>query len=251
MSLIIIESANCQQLHAVKLFTCALLFCTNLCNAQEPDKSHFYKRFYVDAQIASHYYVFKYSAVEPKGIVITPWCVNVGYYLTPRIAVQMGLLHNHENSVSINTYYPTSGPTTDFYREDDRWNTSIPVLLRFTLVRNLSRRFKVDVIAGGAFGYSKVKTKDYQIQAGQTSNYKKFDYQQANIFGSVGLSGRYIFSKHWEIVVDYTRTRNLADISTFNYLLATGQESPWFGGYAFGVRYRFNLKKPVSTSTMP
>jgi hypothetical protein len=216
--------------------------------AQTPKKRPLPAKFYIGAQLAAHQYFVQHEGFMPNKTNVSPWYVNLGYRFLPRFALQAGVLSSHVRDDHQSTFVmPNGGGIRYSNSSDQEWNTAIPVALRFTLVRRLDQRFKIDVFAGGTWVHSRALIESSQTLAGVTTNYERKESRAPGYFLSLGVSGRYILTRRWEVIFDHTRNRNLAAIPAQTYFLIRGRESPWIGSVGIGGCYRFDVKKKAAT----
>ncbi|AWM33098.1 outer membrane beta-barrel protein [Hymenobacter nivis] len=220
----------------------------SMCRAQDTNTKQVPApyRFYVGGQWAYHQYIFNYSTF-PNVTDVSPWYVNAGYYISPRLAVQAGIMYMHDTFTGGGAGVNSAGKPIADIRTDNTWNTLVPMLLRFTLIRTSDRRFSMDALAGGTYGFSHGRLEQTETVAGQVIRYNLIEVRQPGFFLTVGLAGRFIFNRRWEIVGDWTYSRNTANISKQSYWQA-GVPNGRTRGLSLGVRYRFNLKRKAAES---
>lgn len=220
-----------------------------ICQAQDPKPVPAPYRFYVDGQWAYHRYIFDYPTF-PNVTDVSPWYLSAGYYLSSRLAVQAGILYMHDTFTGGGTGTTLTGqPHTDIHI-DNTWNTAVPLLVHFTLIRTSDRRFKVDALAGGTYGFSHGREEQTETVAGQVTRYDLREVRQPGFFLTAGFAGRFIFSRRWEIVADWTYSHNMANISKQSYWQA-GVPNGRTRGLSLGARYCFNLKRKAAASPVP
>lgn len=143
----------------------------------------------------------------------------------------------------------TRQPTTDV-RTYQNWNTAVPVLVRFTLIRTADRRFRVDALAGGTYFFAHARFEEVKTIAGQVTESRLDEVRKSDLFVTAGLVGRFIFGQRWEIVGDWMYSHNTANISKQSYWQA-GVPNGRTRGLSLGVRYRFNLKRKALAVANP
>lgn len=231
---------------AIVMIACSL---PGICRAQGLKQAPVPYRFYVEGQLANYRYIFDYP-MYPNVTSVSPWYLSAGYYISPRLAVQAGIMYMHDTFTSNNAGTTLTGqPTTDI-RIYQTWNTAVPMLVRFTLIRTSDCRFNMDILAGGTYGFSHERVDKTETIASQVTKYHLDEARQPGFFLTAGLAGRFIFSRRWEIVGDWTYSHNTANISKQSYWQA-GVPNGRSRGLSLGARYRFNLKRKTIASPVP
>ena len=235
----------------ITIIASVMLACSfpGICQAQDSELVPAPYRFYVDGQLANYRYIFDYST-SPNVTDVSPWYLNAGYYISPRLAVQVGVMYMHDTFTGGGAGVNSAGKPIADIHIDNTWNTVIPLLVRFTLIRTSDRRFNMDVLAGGTYGFSHGRSERTETIAGQVTKYSLDEVRQPGFFLTAGLAGRFIFNRRWEIVGDWTYSRNTANISQQSYWQA-GVPNGRTRGLSLGVRYRFNLKRKATAATAP
>jgi hypothetical protein len=123
-------------------------FCAN---AQTPGLLATPKAYYVGVQAGSSRYEMFYRnpTVTPTVFVISPWQLTAGYYLTPRLALQLNFTHSR-------TTYDSPGAIQELpngqlalfniLHEEDA-QTALPIVLRWSLSKPVAR-LQADAILG-------------------------------------------------------------------------------------------------------
>ena len=208
------------------------------------------------AQTASpypHYYVglgLYASDYQPLGGayyrgVTVPVQLTVGYQLRSRLAVQAGIAYSNANTSSfgLGKYYSGSSaaasPAAYFEYNGTSYlrTTSTTLLARYTLTRQATHRFQVDVLGGltlvnRRYAMSQVRTDIDSTQAVvATADYASAGAQN-NFLLTAGASARYRFGQHLEAMLDFTLNHD------FNHEHHSSS-SVLTGTTALGLRYRF------------
>jgi hypothetical protein len=164
-----------------------------------------------------------------------PVQATLGYQLTPRLALQIGLAYSKGGSNYSDTYnynnidgIPVTYTTTNAL---SRRAISSSLLARYTLTRQPSHRFQVDAMGGLSFDHSFYRnsgTNTYTTQG--ITDVSPYEYSGAynNLLVNLGPSFRYRFGEHFEVVYDIL----------FNTSLTSGYHSLNMS-MALGLRYRF------------
>lgn len=100
-----------------------------------------------------------------------PWYLNAGYYISPRLAVQAGIMYMHDTFTGGGAGVNSAGKPIADICTDNTWNTLVPVMLRFTLIQTSDRRFSMDALAGGTHGFSHGRLEQTETVAGQVIRY--------------------------------------------------------------------------------
>jgi hypothetical protein len=164
-----------------------------------------------------------------------PVQATLGYQLTPRLALQVGLAYSKENYKDSNNYtysnidgIPVTYSTVTAF---SRRAISSSLLARYTLTRQPSHRFQVDAVGGLSFDHSFYRnsgTDTYIIQG--IAEVRPYEYTGTynSLLVNLGPSFRYRFSEHLEAVYDIL----------FNTSLTSGYHN-LNASMALGLRYRF------------
>lgn len=172
-----------------------------------------------------------------------PVQLTLGYQLTPRLAVQLsGAASSSTSNYSGITGYYTSPTGTTGYKtfiyngSSTARNTTVTLLVRYTLTRQLAHRFQVDALGGLTLElqhYTESNTRaEFDSTNTQTAVVRNAaDYRHRDLLLTAGLSPRFRFSRHLEAVLDVALSRN-----------ATGTGRGLTGATALGLRYRFGAQ---------
>ena len=138
-------------------------------------------------------------------------------------------------------YYPTSTPALPYYfnylAHNAQRSTSVRGLARYTLTRQSAHHMQFDVLGGFTLDYQRTH---YTSSSTDTDSLqtviatKEYDerYHHTNFLLTGGLSTRYHFGRHLEVVLDVTLSRSFL----------RGEFSGFPGSTALGLRYRFGQR---------
>jgi hypothetical protein len=218
-------------------------------NAQTPGFLATPKAYYVGVQAGSSRYEMFYRspAVTPTVFVISPWLLTAGYYLTPRLAVQVSFTHSR-------TTYDSPGGIQELpngqlalyniYHEEDA-QTAIPIVLRWALSKP-GTRLQADAILGITWGHHFYKATTYDQLNGKITREYAYGNQGSLGYLTAGIGGRYGISQHFEATGDITWNRTMNDESSAVHRQVSGNSLGLTRSMSIGVRYRFNLRKPTA-----
>ena len=168
------------------------------------------------------------------------WYLYGGYYLRPRLALQLGL-----------QYGPpvTTGESTAIRKAGDYWHyvenraideslLAVPVQVRYALTRSFRRRLQVEAVGGAALVRAQTRFREFQTDGYEVIDEVVYEFRRhalgvtANLGGalSYGLDRR----RRVQFTVDYGLLQDLHYLFTNPEPLAT---------YAkVGLRYRFSYR---------
>ena len=161
-----------------------------------------------------------------------------GYYLTPRLAVQLGVQRGGEVRDN-STYFSTPGvPDSAFSVANGRFerrHLALPVLLRFGLTPAFLRRWQLDALAGLVPVWSSAEFREYLLVSRHLTNQQTFGFRRTDfgLHGSLGFNIAYGFGRR--------RRVQLTGEAVLNKDLRTlfEDKGSWQGGLSAGLRYRF------------
>lgn len=180
----------------------------------------------VGLQATAQRYEVRYPISGLNEISFIPAQLTVGYRLTSRLLVQVGVAYRKE---SLNNYFLLDSATVERTRTTETYRSVVvPLTARYTVSHNLEKRLLLDVVGGVALFHS-------------THNFSQLSYTVPRIitpteegatksYFTFGLSGHYRFNSHLEGVLDLLLNKATAGGSTL---------SPRFYNAALGVRYAF------------
>lgn len=207
------------------------------------------RRFYVSLQLAEGSYELYYDKT-----ILTPTVAQVaspfmmGFYLTDRLAIQAGYGRESSNSNNVGGYERT--PSGQVIRHGITLSSETTYLLPVTLRYALSRRrprLRADLLLGLAYAHSAYDYDAHTEVDGVTVGPHTTDSGQGGqVCLTGGLSGRFVFNRHFEAVVDYMINRNLKDMPAYTHQQVTGNRWGLTRSISLGLRYRFNLHKPIA-----
>ncbi|MCI1187015.1 outer membrane beta-barrel protein [Hymenobacter sp. DH14] len=214
------------------------------CRAQEVSMQQFKLTYYVGIEaLRANYEVFYPStpALTNSG----SWQLCAGVRIRSRLSIQAGYANIMHSSREDPAYEGTtlSGSYITGKRGSDTRTLTIPLIIRYSLIRRAHPRLQIDAIAGGtlvADNYSLfyldyvdgVLVRDYHESAHITQ-----------VCATAGLGARYPFGRHLEGVLDWTYSRNLKAVPEPIHQQVTGNRFGLTRALSLGLRYRFAVKK--------
>lgn len=165
--------------------------------------------------------------------------VYCGYYLTPRLAVQLGVQYEretkHAGSISIDAP-DRQFPVANVFAQHDTW--AVPVQLRYALTPVLQQRFQLDGLAGITPMGVAVHLREYEVANRRATDQVVYEFRRTHfgVHGMLGLAAEYGFGRRRRVqaVAEGVVTKDLS------YLLAGS--SLLQGGVSLGLRYRFGYR---------
>lgn len=156
-------------------------------------------KFYVGAQVGAHLYLVDYSSGS-QGVAVSPVHVQVGYQISPRLALQLGVGYRHRESNAGSTTSPIPGyPSTQF--ETDWWTTDLPLTARYTLSKPTSR-LKFDLIGGVVLVQSRYRYSRQVGKDGVVFEREFIDNKATDAYLTAGAGMRYGLSRKLDLTFD-------------------------------------------------
>ncbi|MBO3271258.1 hypothetical protein [Hymenobacter defluvii] len=190
-------------------------------------------QWYVGAQVGAYGYAVRSSGnyySYRRGTIIGPY-LYVGYYLRPRLAVQLGLQYDHKQ------YNDNFYPTGQGYYEtsQNEYNLAVPVLLRYALTKLPQQRVQVDVVAGAALVFYRLhyQRKEYVPSQIEPTIITGGREKQSAVNPMLGLSLAYGFGRTRRVQV------TAEGVFIRPLLSAAYGLQP---GLSIGLRYRFKYR---------
>ncbi|SFP70657.1 outer membrane protein [Hymenobacter arizonensis] len=195
-------------------------------------------KFYVGLAAYSSYYQNFGGKAARNSSVRLPVQLTAGYQLGPRISLQVGVAHSRANYSYDNEfiYYPEPNNAPQYSRFQGSIRsqvTSVSLLSRYTLTRNLAHRVQFDALAGAGLengsGNSRSTRSDSIAGGLQITNYSSRGSRNLFLL-TLGAGVRYRLNPRLDLNFDITTNRSVGD--------------PYYnvgftGSAALGVRYRF------------
>jgi hypothetical protein len=186
--------------------------------------------------------------------------VYAGYYLAPRLAVQLGFQYGETfNDEPVGTLFVTGADTVAVPNQTlKERGLALPVMLRYSLTPSFLRRLQFDAMGGLIPVWSSVSFREYAIAGRQVTAQETFGFQRRafGLHAALGLDASYAFGRRRRVQVNTQLVMN-KDVRTFfeegsvlddNNGNAPG-DSPYAksgsfmaGGFSFGLRYRFGYR---------
>ena len=165
--------------------------------------------------------------------------VYAGYYLTPRLAVQVGVQYERQRKVlgsSIITTPSGSLALDNLFATDQQ--LAVPLSLRYALTPAFQQRLQVEGIGSLTPLWASIKVIEYQVANQQLSDQVASEFQRS-VFGmhaslGVGLSYGFGYHRRVQATAEVLGTKDLS--TTFH------NTEPLQGGVSAGLRYRFGYR---------
>jgi opacity protein-like surface antigen len=229
-----------------RLFLGALLLGSPLlgrAQATEPAPS---PRYYVGlAAYNSYYQGFGSKAYgNGNGSLRLPVQLTAGYQVRPRLALQVGVAYSTARYSYDNEfiYYSKTGslPLYSRYQGSVRLRaTSVSLLSRYTLTRNLAHRVQFDALAGFGLehdrGYIRRTQSDSIAGRLQTTSYSGRGSQNFFLL-TLGAGVRYRLTQHLELNLDVMANHTVPFFSPASRIDEITSSA------ALGLRYRFGTR---------
>lgn len=170
---------------------------------------------------------------------------TVGYYFTPRFAVQLGGSYVH-------TTFNFSGSTMQnpngFYESggnEAHKRGSVSTLLRYAVLPK-KNRLQVDALLGLMWARDAYVSYSYSTFNGVITGEQTRRDNGAQLIGTAGVGFRWVFSRHFELLYDHAWNRNLDGAPPYIRQQITGNPNGLTTNRSFALRYRFNWGKPAT-----
>jgi len=206
---------------------CGLLLSTPLLGWSQNTESMPPTRLYVG--VAAYRSAYQFLG-QHGGLPSTfPVQVTLGYQVTPRLAVQTGVVYTSTAGQHQGTVFQTNGTPSSYsstYRNRD-W--SVSMLGRYTLTRTPAARLQVDGLGGFTLERHLFAGNGSYPDANQpsgTATYGLNSHDNIYLF-TLGVSVRYRFCDHLEAVAEQTANTNINAVHAVT------------GSSALGLRYCF------------
>jgi len=201
--------------------------------------------------LRSGYEVFFPATVGEAGV--DKWQLTAGFNPSVRLAVQAGICWEQKSTNQDPVYQGTSlsGQYLDGSRYNERRTYSVPVLVRYAVVRSPRPRLQMDAVLGltllgSKYRLAEVRRIDHQV----VSSFE--DYGQATqLYATAGIGLRYSFGQHFEGVLDWTYSKNFRSAPDYVHLNVTGNKYGLTRAVSLGLRYRFAIKKKAAVDSGP
>ncbi|QNE41374.1 hypothetical protein F1C16_18335 [Hymenobacter sp. NBH84] len=187
-------------------------------------------RAYIGTQAGVYgYYIPSERYYSNLGVGIGPY-IYAGYYLRPRLAMQVGLQYQYNQS----RYSQFS--VLDGYDQttSDEYTFAIPVVMRYSLTKTFAQRVQFDVVGGVAVLTGLVHSQSVLYQNGQPMNQSTGREQTWAVNPMAGLDIAYGFGRKRQLQV--TAEGVLIKPIAVNFQNRYGYLRP---GVSVGLRYRF------------
>ncbi|GAB3230832.1 hypothetical protein GCM10027346_16800 [Hymenobacter seoulensis] len=161
-----------------------------------------------------------------------PLQLTLGYQLRPRLGVQVSTAYNSSTFSYEGVVNDFTGSPVEYSSKRRNTSLNVSVLGRYTLTRDLSRRFQIDALGGFTLDRDTYHLKGYGLDNNRPGETVAFERnRQANHYGlSIGPSVRYRLFSGLEAVGEGTLNLGL---QSPNALTTSG---------SIGLRYRFGHK---------
>lgn len=201
---------------------------------------HWYTQF----QLGSQDFEVVIPASRPFQFGVAPSQLKVGHFITPRWAVETGYTFTY--FLDVRTTYgttPDSLPSSTSFYSKSRSHL-ISFLLRRRLTRNLNHRVRFDATTALAILTYWDEFKNRHIENGQEMWYNEYSSQTVNAYLMMGAAMSYRLSRHLDLELNGTLSRNLQSINQNYSRRALNSTFGFQRGWSLGIRYNFLLRKP-------
>ncbi|MGI4872554.1 MAG: hypothetical protein ACRYFX_15425 [Janthinobacterium lividum] len=173
--------------------------------------------------------------------------VYAGYYLAPRLAVQLGFQYGETFADEpVGTVFATPGGVFAVPNQTlTERGLALPVLLRYALTPSFRHRVQFDAVGGVVPVWSSVRFGEYAIVNRQVTGQETFGFERRafGLHATLGVDASYAFGRRRRLqaTLDYLLNK---DVQT---IFQAGHNDPASGGYlagggSFGLRYRFGYR---------
>lgn len=210
-----------------RIFSCGLLFSAPLLSWAQKNEPAPPTRLYVG--VAAYRSAYQFLGRQ-QGLPYTfPVQLTLGYQISPRLAVQTGVVYTStagQNQGTVAQPNGTPGSYASTYRNRD-W--SVAVLGRYTLTPRPAARLHVDGLGGFTLERHLFAGTGFYPDASQPTGTTTYDLNSHdNIYLlTLGVSVRYRMCNHLEAVAEQTANTNINAVHAIT------------GSSALGLRYCF------------
>jgi hypothetical protein len=194
---------------------------------------------YIGLQAVNYRYAFVYKDGVGTELALNPVHMAVGYALSPRLAVQLGLAVGWSKYESTSSGTNLSGQAMRGVTSDANRMQAIPILVRYTINRP-EQRFQVDALFGPTFVHAWAKSDLVEYLDEQVTKQVQRSSEGWNTLLTGGLGGRYVIRDHLQLTADVLLNRNsrsYRQTATINR-----NESRLTPSIGVGVQYRFRSR---------
>jgi hypothetical protein len=186
--------------------------------------------------------------------------VYAGYYLAPRLAVQLGVQYGETfNDEPVGTLFVTGSDTVAVPNQKlKERGLALPVMLRYSLTRSFLKRVQFDAVGGLVPVWSSVDFREYAVVDRRVTTQETVGFRRRafGLHAALGLDASYAFGRRRRMQATTQLVMN-KDVRTFfeeggifSENSGTSPEtSPYVksgsflaGGFSFGLRYRFGYR---------
>lgn len=173
--------------------------------------------------------------------------VYAGYYLVPRLAIQLGFQYGETlEEEPVGTVFTTSTGTFAVPNQTlTERGLALPVLVRYALTPSFRSRVQVNAVGGLVPVWSVVKFREYAISNQQITGQEIFGFQRRafGLHATLGVDASYAFGRRRRVEATAEVLLN-KDMQT---IFQAGRNDPASGAYlagggSFGLRYRFGYR---------
>lgn len=200
-------------------------------------------RFYAGAGVNFSQYLVEYKFGSPATNEAGRWQPIAGYYLTSRLALQIGYSGGSASYYGVAEGTMLNGDRTQAITSTANSFRALPLLARYTLTRKPSKRLQFDLLGGVTFARGEYDGAFSETLNGQTVQATSEHFDISHTYLTAGVAARYVFSRHWELEATYMMNRNLKRMPNY-YSELVGARWGLTSGYGLNVRYRFNVGQP-------
>jgi hypothetical protein len=242
-------------------------------------------RFYAGAEIGGNFYRVRYSAQTPypaRTVKTTPTetqitnyptdardgygtyaqyvsagpvpYVYAGYYLAPRLAVQVGFQYGETfKDEPVGTLFVSGRDTVAVANQKlKERGLALPVMLRYSLTPSFLKRLQFDALGGLVPVWSSVDFQEYAIVDRRVTGQETFGFRRSafGLHAALGLDASYAFGRRRRVQATTQILLN-KDVRTFfeagggdlNAESSYAKSGSFLaGGLTFGLRYRFGYR---------
>lgn len=201
--------------------------------------------YFVGLQTANNRYEVLYRRSSPGEALITTPLITAGFYILPRLAVQLGYGYLHDISEDPGASGITlSGQriTLNRHGQESR-QQAFPLLARYSLSNRSRSRLRADALAGLTMVTSRFTFHNEHLLDGQVTFQESINDHATQFYCTVGMGLRFVISHHFEASGDLTWSKNLETAPEYVHREVTGNGWGITRAVNLGLRYRFAVKK--------
>lgn len=178
----------------------------------------------------SSLYWVQYPSSNVDRFLISPIQLTVGYQISPRVAVQIGISGRRlkESNLAIGTDSVRNVVTEG--SQSTRKFLEVPVVAKYTF-SNLGKKLQFYWLGGFSFVFARTSSTFTNTNGQEITRHQSYRKHTTDVFVCLALEASYRFSKQWEMNVEVGVNKNMSHLKTPRIPLGSSR--------GIGVSYAF------------